>query len=57
LEPKEGIKFSLDYEAKEPIFWSVFEELSTANNGLVDYYKLHQRLISTGKFYAGDAQS
>jgi hypothetical protein len=61
LEPKEdveGIKFSLDYEAKEPIFWHVFEKLSNDGNdgnGLVDYEKLQERLLSTGKFYAGDA--
>ncbi|MFL6343480.1 MAG: hypothetical protein ACJ72U_18295 [Nitrososphaeraceae archaeon] len=61
MEPKEdveGIKFSLDYEAKEPIFWHVFEKLSNDGNdgnGLVDYEKLQERLLSTGKFYAGDA--
>jgi hypothetical protein len=33
----------------------VFEELSNDNNGLVDHYKLHGRLLSTGKFYAGEA--
>lgn len=58
MEPKEdveGIKFSLDYEAKEPIFWHVFEELSNQGNGLVDHYKLQERLVSTGKFYAGEA--
>jgi hypothetical protein len=58
LEPKEegeGIKFSLGYEEKEPIFWRVFEELSNQGNGLVDYYNLQERLLSTGKFYAGDA--
>jgi hypothetical protein len=54
LEP-DPIKFSLNYEEKEPIFWRIFGELSNQSNGLVDYYKLHQRLISTGKFYAGDA--
>jgi hypothetical protein len=47
------MRLSLNYEEKEPIFWRVFEEIS--NNGLVDYDKLHERLISIGKFYAGDA--
>jgi hypothetical protein len=56
LEPREEeIKFTPDYEAGEPIFWRVFEELSNDNNGLVDHYKLHGRLLSTGKFYAGEA--
>ena len=59
LEPKEegeGIKFTPDYEAGEPIFWHVFEELSNdGGNGLVDHYKLHGRLLSTGKFYVGDS--
>ena len=58
MEPKEdveGIKFTPDYEAKEPIFWHVFEELSNDGNGLVDYEKLQERLLSTGKFYAGEA--
>jgi hypothetical protein len=57
LEPKEvdGIKLSLNYEEKEPVFWSVFKELSNDNNGLVDYDKLQQRLVSTGKFFVGDA--
>jgi hypothetical protein len=30
------IKFTPDYNEKEPIFWRVFEELSNTNNGLVD---------------------
>jgi hypothetical protein len=55
LEPKE-IKFTPDYKASEPIFWRVFKELSkNDNNGLVSYDKLQERLISTGKFYAGEA--
>ena len=41
---------------KESIFFKVFEELSKENgNGLVDYEKIRLRLISTGKFFAGDA--
>jgi hypothetical protein len=33
-----------------------FKELSkNGNNGLVSYDKLQERLISTGKFYAGEA--
>jgi hypothetical protein len=42
----------------EPIFWHAFKELSkNDNNGLVGYDKLQERLISTGKFYAGEAVS
>ena len=55
MESKEEIKFTPDYEASEQIFWHVFEELSNDGNGLVDHYKLHGRLLSTGKFYAGEA--
>jgi hypothetical protein len=33
----------------------VFKDLANENNGLVDHYKLHGRLLSTGKFYAGEA--
>jgi hypothetical protein len=51
----EEIKFTPDYEAGEPVFWCIFEELSNDGNGLVDYYKLQERLLSTGKFYAGEA--
>ena len=46
------IKFTPDYEA--PVFWTVFKDLSKNNdNGLVSYYKLQERLISTGKLDAG----
>jgi hypothetical protein len=31
------------------------KSLSNDNNGLVDYDKLHGRLLSTGKFFAGEA--
>jgi hypothetical protein len=58
LEPKgdaEDIKFALDYEASEPIFWRVFEELSNDHNGLVGYDKLQEILVSTGKFFVGEA--
>jgi hypothetical protein len=53
LESKEGIKFTPDYKANEPIFWRVFRELANESNGLVSYYKLQERLISTGKLDAG----
>ena len=50
------IKFTPNYKAGEPIFWRVFDKLSKDNvDGLVNYGKLQERLISTGKFYAGDA--
>jgi hypothetical protein len=57
LEPKkQEIKFTPDYEAGEPIFWHVFEELSNdGGNGLVYYDKLQDRLVSTGKFFVGEA--
>ena len=48
------IKFTPDYEA--PVFWTVFKDLSKNNdNGLVSYYKLQERLISTGKLDAGES--
>ena len=53
MEPNEDIKFTPDYKANEPIFWSVFKDLSKNNNGLVAYYTLQERLISTGKLDAG----
>jgi hypothetical protein len=49
------IKFTPDYEASEPTFWRVFKELANANNGLVSYYNLQERLISTGKLDAGES--
>jgi hypothetical protein len=49
------IKFTPDYEANEPIFWSDFNDLSKNNNGLVAYYTLQERLISTGKLDAGES--
>ena len=52
---KEEIKFTPDYKAGEPIFLHVFKELSNDNNGLVSYDKLQERLVSTGKFYVGEA--
>jgi hypothetical protein len=57
-----GGDFSSSYKDKdkEPIFFDIFEELSNDNGngnggGLVDYENLRLRLISTGKFFAGDA--
>ena len=49
------IKFTPDYKASEPIFWHAFKELSNNSNVSVNYDKLQERLISTGKFYAGEA--
>ena len=54
MESKE-IKFTPDYKASEPIFWHAFKELSNNSNVSVNYDKLQERLISTGKFYAGEA--
>jgi hypothetical protein len=36
-------------------YFGVFSELSNDHNELVSYDKLQERLISTGKFYAGEA--
>jgi hypothetical protein len=55
LESKEKIKFTPDFEAGEPIFWRVFKELANDNKNLVSYDKLQERLISSGKFYAGES--
>jgi hypothetical protein len=53
-EDRKKIKFTPDYEANEPVFWRVFKELANENNkGLVTYYNLQERLISTGKLDAG----
>ena len=49
------VLLSYRHIASEPIFWHAFKELSKNNNGLVSYYKLQEGLISTGKFYAGEA--
>jgi len=49
-EDRKKIKFTPDYEANEPVFWRAFKELANENNkGLVTYYNLQERLISTGK--------
>jgi hypothetical protein len=37
------------------VFWHVFKELSNNNNGLVSYYNLQDRLVSTGQFFVGEA--
>jgi len=55
LEQPEKIKFTPDYEAGKPLFLRVFKELAKDNNGLVRYDKLHERLVSTGKYFVGDA--
>jgi DNA-binding transcriptional ArsR family regulator len=52
---KREIKFTPYYEAGKPIFRRVFEELSAEGKGLVYYDKLQDRLVSTGKFFVGDA--
>ncbi|HYZ51391.1 MAG TPA: hypothetical protein VE593_10925 [Nitrososphaeraceae archaeon] len=49
------IRFTPDYKANEPAFWRVFKELAKNNNGLVSYYNLQERLISTGKLDAGES--
>jgi hypothetical protein len=54
-EKKLEIKFTPDYEAGKPIFWRVFEELKDNVEGLVSYNKLQEGLVSTGKFFVGEA--
>jgi hypothetical protein len=54
-EQVEGINFSPNYEEKEAIFQPIFEELSNQGNSSVDYYNLQERLLLTGKFYAGES--
>jgi hypothetical protein len=49
----EGIKFTPDYGANEPVFWRVFKEVANQHNGLVSYDLLQGGLISTGKLDAG----
>jgi hypothetical protein len=46
---------SLPRPIKQANQYYVFKDLSKNNNGLVAYDKLQERLISTGKFYAGEA--
>jgi hypothetical protein len=53
LESEKKIKFTPDYNEKEPVFWRVIGELS--NDGLVYYDKLHERLVSTGQLFVGEA--
>ena len=53
-EPRKlKIKFTPDYNEKEPVFWRVIGELS--NDGLVEYDKLQQRLVSTVQLFVGEA--
>jgi hypothetical protein len=47
------INFTPDYKASEPVFWRIFKELANANNGLITYDRLQERLIATGKLDAG----
>jgi hypothetical protein len=55
LAPKKlEIKFTPDYNEKEPIFWRVVGEISN-DDGLVEYNKLHERLVSIGQFFVGEA--
>ena len=39
------------------IFWSVFERLENGNGGtkIVNHKMLHEALVSSGRFYVGDA--
>jgi len=55
LSKKLELKLTPDYEAGKPIFLGVFKDLAKYNKGLVHYDKLQDRLVSTGKFYAGEA--
>jgi hypothetical protein len=53
LDPREEIKFTPDYNEKEPVFWRIIDEVS--NDGLVSYGKLRESLISSGQFFVGNA--
>jgi hypothetical protein len=54
LEQKEvnGIKFTSDYEAGEPIFLRIFGELSNDGNGLINWWNalLFDDCGATAKF-------
>lgn len=54
LVPSQAIKFTAEYNEKEPIFWRVIGEISY-DDGLVEYDKLQERLVATGQFYVGEA--
>jgi len=54
-QSEKKIKFVPDYEAGEPIFWRVFEELANNGNGFVAYDRLQEGLVSTAKFFVGEA--
>jgi hypothetical protein len=45
------IKFTPGYEPGKPIFWRIFQKLSNNNNGLISYYNIQERLVSTGQFF------
>jgi hypothetical protein len=40
---------------KQKVFWKVWNELAAMDSGIVEHNDLQDRLISTRKFYAGDA--
>jgi hypothetical protein len=55
LAPKKlEIKFTPNYNEKEPVFWRVIGEISY-DDGFVEYNKLHETLVSTGQFFVGEA--
>jgi hypothetical protein len=37
------------------LFWKTFNELAGLDSGIVEHKKLQDMLVSTGKFYTGDA--
>jgi hypothetical protein len=39
----------------EQVFWQKFSELERLDTGIVEHKQLQDSLVSTGKFYAGDA--
>ena len=61
---KESVRVEEQQEEKEQdeeditsIFWSVFERLENGNGGtkIVNHKMLHEALVSSGRFYVGDA--
>jgi hypothetical protein len=56
-EQQEGTEEEAEEEDITSIFWSVFERLENGNGGtkIVNHKLLHEALMSSGKFYVGDA--
>jgi hypothetical protein len=60
LEPNQLLQISRrivgdDTIKNVEIFWQIFTDLEKLDSGIVEHKQLQDMLISTGKFYAGDA--